>query len=99
MLLLADVSPVVDQLWSIATDQLIPALEELYAAVQQLNAASVLQDLPQMVQGSGVCDFAADSVTQLSSSLGARLAATRISKQAQCVKFSRIKEDKKMVIR
>jgi hypothetical protein len=71
----------VDQLWSIATDQLIPALEELYAAVQQLNTAALLQELPQMVQTSGVCELTADAVTQLSTNLGARLAVSGISEQ------------------
>ena len=81
MKVLAEISPAVDQMWSIATQQLMPALEDLYAAVQQLNMASMLQDVPQMVQSSGICEFTVDSVSQLSSSLGVRLAAPHVAAQ------------------
>ena len=79
MKVLAEISPAVDQMWSIATQQLMPALENLYAAVQQLNMAAMLQDVPQMVQSSGICEFTVDSVSQLSSSLGVRLAAPHVA--------------------
>ena len=53
---------------ALAKDQLIPAMEHMYTAAQQLDIPLLLKNLPLILQKNGLCQFTPEAIAKFSSS-------------------------------
>jgi len=63
-----DSDQIIDQLWTITEKQLLPALDQLLKAAQQLDAPGILKNMPQILQQGGMCKFSPEELENFSSS-------------------------------